>query len=171
MHENPHSTTSGYGGRRRPTHQKRRHPYCRRSRRRPPGTKLLPPEPAICGVRQRHRLVGIADLGQLLVAYAADIQQLLIPLTGTPIEHSGPRRCRCPGRCHPQDLQVDVLTERHPVANATEAVWHRVAQPSQSRRQIACVEPASGALLDHPLVQLPSQFADLGCTPDRSRHM
>jgi len=80
-------------------------------------------------------------------AYPADIQQLLIPLTGTPIQHSGPRRRRCPGRCHPQDLQVDVLTERHPVANAAEGVWHRVAQPSQSRRQIACVEPAVRDLL------------------------
>jgi hypothetical protein len=27
------------------------------------------------------------------------------------------------------------------------------------------VEAASGALLDHPLVQLPSQFADLGRAP------
>ena len=64
-----------------------------------------------------------------------------------------------------QDLQVDVLTERHPVANAAEGVWHRVAQPSQSRRQIACVQSASGALLDHPLVQLSSQLADLGRAP------
>jgi hypothetical protein len=51
------------------------------------------------------------------------------------------------------------------MANAAEGVWHRVAQPSQSRRQIACMEPASGALLDHPLIQLPSQFADLGRAP------
>jgi hypothetical protein len=51
------------------------------------------------------------------------------------------------------------------VANTAEGVWHRVAQPSQSRRQITCMEPASGALLDHPLIQLPSQFADLGRAP------
>jgi hypothetical protein len=51
------------------------------------------------------------------------------------------------------------------VANAAEGVWQRVAQPSQSRRQIACVQSASGALLDQPLVQLPSQFGDLGRAP------
>ena len=51
------------------------------------------------------------------------------------------------------------------MANAAEGAWHRVAQPSQSRRQIAGVQSASGALLDHPLVQLSSQFADLGRAP------
>ena len=106
--------------------------------------------------------VGIANLRHLLNPDPTRSQQLRIPSTGSPIQHSGPRRCRRSRRSDAEDLEVDVLTERHPVVDAAEGLRHRVAQPFQPRRQVARVQPASSALLNYPLVEFASQLGDLG---------
>ncbi|MPM21152.1 hypothetical protein SDC9_67595 [bioreactor metagenome] len=115
-------------------------------------------QPVVGGLQ---RLVGVADGGQVPGGDPAQREHLRVPLAGAPVEQPAPRRRRGRDRRAAEQVEVQVLTERHPTVDLVERARVGGGEPAQPGRQVGGVQPYARTLMDRVLVDQPAQFIDL----------